>query len=113
MDTDTIHKLLKTIKMLDKLKKRVDLNTKKINSRMADIERKQDLLTKWEYLKKSVTQNVQQTDESVLNDMIKYFGNGCLKDIIREKADGYIQRLQDQVLNDSLELETDLNKINP
>jgi hypothetical protein len=85
--------------------------TKKVNAYIINIDNRLDLiksnnekLKNWSNLRKSVTQNVRQTDEAVLKEMIGYFGEGCLKKLILDIADMYINDFESKITSQSCDL---------
>lgn len=79
------------------LKKTVDSYIDNINKKLHIIESDYEKLKAWKSLKKSVTENVQQTDESVLKQMINHFGTGCLKRLIEEVATEFVNDYEYEV----------------
>ena len=95
---------------LEDLKRTTSAYIQDINSRLSTIESNNKKLKNWENLRKSVTQNVQQTDESVLEQMTNYFGVGCLKALIREVANEYINDFENKVTAQSCDLKMIVRK---
>lgn len=89
---------------LEDLKKTVNTYIDGIDKRLSMIENNNKKLKNWLNLRKSVTQNVQQTDESVLKEMTGYFGEGCLKALIREVSNDFIDDFESKVNAQSCDL---------
>lgn len=89
---------------LEDLKKTVNTYIDGIDKRLSMIESNNKKLKNWQNLRKSVTQNVQQTDEAVLKEMKGYFGEGCLKALIREVSDHFIKDFESKVTAQSCDL---------
>jgi len=94
---------------LENLKKTVNTYIDGIDKRLSMIESNNKKLENWSKLRKSVTENVQQTDEAVLKEMTNYFGNGCLKALIREVAGDFIQNFESKVTAQSCDLKMIVN----
>jgi hypothetical protein len=95
---------------LEDLKKTVDTHINGIHIKLSMIESNNKKLKNWQNLRKSVSQNFKQTDEDVLKDMKEYFGEGCLKALIREVADGFINDLESSVTAQSCDLKMIVKK---
>jgi len=91
---------------LNNLKKTVGAHINGIEKRLSLIESNTKKLNNWQSLLRSVTQNVQQTDESALKEMIGYFGEGCLKALIREVSSDYIKDFEDKITSSYCDLKT-------
>jgi hypothetical protein len=91
---------------LEQLKKMVDAYIGNIGRQFSIVENNNKKLNNWIKLRKSVTQNVQQTDDSVLKEMTGYFGDGCLKELIREVADRFINDFENKVTAQSFDIKT-------
>ena len=89
---------------IEDLKKTVNTYIGRIQGRLSMIESNNKKLKNWVNLRNSVTQNVQQTDEAVLEEMKSYFGEGCLKALIREVADEFIGDFEKKVTAQSCDL---------
>ena len=86
------------------LKKMVSTYIYDIDKRVSTIESNNKKLENWLNLRKSVTQNVQQTDENVLKEMVGYFGVGCLKALIKEVSGDFIKHFENEVTAQSCDL---------
>ena len=86
------------------LKKMVNSHVDDIDKRLSIIESNEKKLNNWSNLRRAVTQNDQKTDESVLKEMINYFGEGCLKALIREVANDFIKDFEDKITAQSSDL---------
>jgi len=86
------------------LKKMVNSYVDAIDKRLSTIENNTKKRTNWANLHKSVTQNVQQSDEAVLKEMIGYFNEGCLKQLIRDVAEIFVKDLDDKITAQSCDL---------
>jgi len=82
----------------------VDLHVDDIAKRLSGIESNKKKLNNWSNLRRLVMQQVQRTDESVLKEMINYFGEGCLKALIREVANDFIKDFEDKITAQSCDL---------
>jgi hypothetical protein len=89
---------------LEDLKKTVNTYIDGIEKRLSLIESNSKKLKSWSNLRKSVTENVQQTDEAVLKQMTSYFGEGCLKALLREVAHKYIKDFEEKITAQSCDL---------
>ena len=92
------------------LKKMVNSHVNNIEKRFSTIETDLKKRKNWEALHRSVTQNVQQSDESVLKQMIGYFNEGCLKQLIRDFAEVIIKDLDDKTTAQSCDLKMIVRK---
>ena len=88
----------------EELKKMVDLHVDDIAKRLSSIESNKKKLNNWSNLRRLVTQQVQRTDESVLKEMINYFGEGCLRALIRQVANDFIKDFEDTITAQSCDL---------
>ena len=86
------------------LEKTVNAHLKDIENRLVQIERYSKKRKSWANLHKSVTRNVQQTDEAVLKEMTAYLGESCLKYLIRDLAENIVNDLDDIISSKSSDL---------
>ena len=91
------------------LEKKVNAHLKDTENRLLQIERYSKKRKSWANLHKSVTRNVQQTDEAVLKEMTAYLGESCLKYLIRDIAENIVKDLDDIITAKSTQLKMNIN----
>lgn len=89
---------------LEELKKLANAHIADVEKRLSDIETITRKLHKWKHLRGAVSAHTQQTDEAILKEMTKLFGEDCLKALIREVAGDYIKSFDDAISAHSCDL---------
>ena len=89
---------------LEDLTKMVNIHIDGIANRLIVIENNSEKLKNWITIRRRANQNAVLSDEAILKEMVKLFGQGCLNALIREVANDFIKDCEDKITAHSCDL---------